>query len=129
MTYQGSSSSGGLPLGVAVLAILIGLVGFFFLLVGLFAIVAPALLAGYAFFGPGLVGGLIVLILGIVLLAVASGLWNQELWALALAILVLVLLLAVNVYHLLEHGSASLLAVLIEVVLIIYLVAVSNHFS
>jgi|SRR5580700_8009354 hypothetical protein len=122
-----SSSVGRLPLGVAILAILIGIFGFFVLLAGIIVIlfgVGIGLAAGSTVFGiGGLVGGIIVLILGIVILAVASGLWDQELWALALAIIVLLF------YGVVEFVSSSWLGLLIVVALLIYLVAVANHFD
>jgi len=79
---------------VAILAILIGIFGFFVFVVGLLlllfgtAIALGGGTAGVFGFG-GAIGGLIVLIIGLVILAVAVGLWNQELWALVLAIIVL----------------------------------------
>jgi hypothetical protein len=117
-----------LPIGVAILAILIGIVGFFFLLVGVLAIFGVLFFHGYLLFGGGLLAALITLIVGIVLLAVAGGLWNQELWALALAILVLVILLAWNLYDFLFGGPYSILSIVIEAVLLVYLIAVSNRF-
>ncbi len=117
-----------LPIGVAVLAILIGIVGFFFLLVGVLAIFGILFFHSYLLFGGGLLAALITLIVGIVLLAVAGGLWNQELWALALAILVLVILLAWNLYDFLFGGHFSILSIVIEAVLLVYLIAVSNRF-
>ena len=90
MSYSGI---GRLPLGVAILAILIGIFGFFVFVVGLLLLFGTAIAlgggtAGVFGFG-GAIGGLIVLIIGLVILAVAVGLWNQELWALVLAIIVL----------------------------------------
>ena len=87
------ANSSTLPLGVAILAVLVGIVGFLYLLV------------------------------------VARGLWDLELWALALAVLILVLLLAANLYRLLVGPGASLVSILIEVVLLVYLVAVRNRFT
>lgn len=122
---------GRLPIGVAILAILIGIVGVFFLIVGLLALLfgGYTYFHGYLFGGIGIIGGLITLIIGIILIAVAGGLWNQELWALALAILVLAILLVWNLYDLFVGAGASLLSIAIEVILLIYLVAVSGHFD
>ncbi|MGI0151685.1 MAG: hypothetical protein ACREC5_07105, partial [Thermoplasmata archaeon] len=71
----------------------------------------------------GAVAGLVILIIGIVILAVAVGLWDQELWALALAVIVLLF------YGVIEFLSASWLAVVIIALLLVYLVAVSGHFD
>jgi hypothetical protein len=119
---------GPLPLGVAILAILIGIFGFFIFLVGLLALVFGTVLVAGAgattVFGVGgALAGFIVLIIGLVILGVAVGLWDQELWALALAIIVLLIFGAV------EFLSASWLGLLIVVGLLVYLVAVSRHFD
>jgi hypothetical protein len=119
---------GRLPLGVAILAILIGVFGFFVLLVGVLLLVfgtAVTLGGGsVAVFGTaGAIAGLIITIIGIVILAIASGLWNQELWALALAIIVLLF------YGVIEFLAQSWLAVLVVGALLVYLVAVSSHFD
>jgi hypothetical protein len=128
MTHRSWGYS-SLPVGVAILAILVGIVGFILVLGGLLIILGFALFDSFAFYGVGLLGGLIVLIFGIVLLVVASGLWDLEMWALALALLVLIISLALNVYDLAYGGGGSVLITVIEAFLVIYLLAVSNHFS
>ncbi|MCI4323612.1 MAG: hypothetical protein L3K03_06295 [Thermoplasmata archaeon] len=121
------SYTGRLPLGVAILAILIGIFGLFILVVGIVVLlfgIGVGLAGGSTVFGVGgAIGGLIILIVGAVILAVAVGLWDQELWALALAIIVLLF------YGVVEFVSASWLALLIVVGLLLYLVAVSSHFD
>lgn len=114
-----------LPLGVAILAILIGIFGAFFLIVGVLFFLAIGLLGSGLLFGSGVVGAILVLVFGIVLLVVASGLWNQELWALALCLIVLLLLLVGAVLS----GTLISLEGLILILLVIYLVAVRHHFS
>jgi len=119
---------GRLPLGVAILAILVGVFGFLIFLVGLLLLVFGTSLAigggMVAVFGTtGTIAGLVFLIIGLVILAVASGLWDQELWALALAIIVLLF------YGVLEFLSQSWLGLLVVGALVAYLVAVSNHFD
>jgi len=117
---------GGLPLGVAILAILVGIFGFFVFLVGIFLLVGVALggVAVTSVFGvTGTLADIIILVIGLVILGVAVGLWNQELWALVLAILVLL------VYAALEFVSASWLGLIVVVLLLIYLVAVARHFD
>jgi hypothetical protein len=123
-----SNSLGGLPLGVAILAVLIGLFGFFVIILGLLIIFGSAVVLGgvgvTSVFGmSGTIGGIIVLIIGIIILAVAVGLWNQELWALVLAILVLLF------YGVVDFIASSWLGLIIVVLLLIYLVAVARHFD
>ncbi len=118
-----------LPLGVAILAILIGIVGFLLLVAGLLGILDIALLGGYLVYGVGIAAALITFVLGLILLGVAGGLWNQRLWALALAILVLLILLGLNLYRIFFGHGASVLATAVELFLLIYLIAVSGHFD
>jgi hypothetical protein len=124
-----NSGVGNLPLGVAILAVLIGIFGLFVLIGGLLLL---ASVAGYGLgvvwvstvFGTaGAVAGIIIAIIGIVILGVAVGLWNQELWALVIAIIVLL------VYGVLEFLSASWVGLLIVVLLIVYMAAVASHFD
>jgi len=123
------SSVGSLPLGVAIIAVLVGIFGFFVLVGGLLLLASAA---GYALGGvwvtsvfgtTGTIAGIIISIIGLVILAVAVGLWNQELWALVLAILVLL------VYAAVEFVAAAWLGLLIVVLLLIYMVAVAKHFD
>ncbi len=122
-----TSNVGRLPLGVAIIAVLIGIFGFFVLLAGILLLllgVGLGLASGATVFGySGTVAGLIILLVGAIVLAVAFGLWDQELWALVLAIIVLLF------YGAVEFLSHSWLALLIIVALLVYLVAVSNHFD
>src|ERR1700674_2399959 len=112
---------GQLPLGVAILAILIGIFGFFVALVGLLLLVAIAGLALGGFvvtnvFGlTGALAGLVILIIGLVILGVAFGLWNQELWALVLAIIVLL------IYGFLDYEAGAWLSLAIVGILLVYL--------
>ena len=116
-----------LPLGVAVLAVLIGIFGFLYVVFGVLAILAVSAF-GVEFpmvFGTGLIGGIILLVAGLVLILVASGLWDLELWALVLSIIV------VGALWLSDALSGALLSFggLILLVLLIYLVAVHRQFA
>jgi len=115
-----------LPLGVAILAILIGIFGFFLFAVGLLVAllgVSVGLTTGGSVFGfTGTIAGVITLLIGGVILAVATGLWDQELWALALAIIALL------VYGVIAFVSGSWLTLVVVLGLLGYLVAVSDHF-
>jgi hypothetical protein len=120
---------GSLPLGVAILAVLVGLFGFFVILIGLALLFVSA---GYVIAGVGVasvfgytgsVAAIIVIIIGLIILGTAVGLWNQELWALVLAILVLLF------YGVVEYLSSAWLGLVIVVLLVVYLAAVSSHFD
>lgn len=132
VNYSGASDYGigRLPLGVAIISVLVGIVGFLFLLDGLFV-----LLLNVAFLNVGsnmsgtaqaygqLYGGAILSVLGAILLGTAVGLWDQRLWALVLAIIVSFLVLA---FELLTGGT---LGIVLAAVLFVYLVAVHRHFD
>lgn len=115
-----------LPLGVAILAVLIGIFAVFLLIVAvlLFVFTGYSVPHAAAYFGVSLLGELLLFIFGLVLLFVATGLWNRELWALALSIIVLGLLLLGD----LINGTLLTLGGLVTLLLIVYLVAVHNHF-
>jgi hypothetical protein len=115
---------------VGILAILIGLVGLFFLLIGILLTVAalglfivPAAAAYGIYSGSALAAGLVTLVFGAVLVFVATGLWDLELWALALTAIVVALIVVLLVIA----GSFGW-SLLISVGLLIYLVAVRGHF-
>ena len=123
-----STSIGRLPLGVAIIAVLVGIFGFFILLLGLLIAllgIGFGLAGSSTVFGlGGLIGGLIVLIIGAIWQAVADmDLWNRGLWALVLAILVLLF------YGAVEFVSQSWVGFVIVAILLVYLVAVSSHFD
>jgi len=124
----GSYPSRTLPLGVAILAILIGIVAVLLLIVAVAAIVVFTGLAFFTqfhVFGGGIVAGVLLLIFSIILLAVAFGLWRLEIWALALSIIVILILLLSNVLH----GALVSLSSLILVLLLVYLFVVRHHFD
>ena len=125
-----SSMEGELPILVGLLAIIIGLVGLFFAVIGIIiilvaigSIAVPAASAFAVLSGSTLFAGLLTLILGGVLLAVASGLWDCEMWALVVAGIVV----AVIIGLLVVAGSYGW-SLLISVCAFVYLIAVSNHF-
>jgi len=121
--------TGRLPLGVAILAILIGIFGFFVLIGGLLLLLTVAgvslgALGVTVVFGmTGIGAAIIVLVVGLVILGTAFGLWNQELWALVIAIIVLLF------YAVVEFLGSAWLGLVIVVLLLVYLVAVSSHFD
>ncbi|HTT73512.1 MAG TPA: hypothetical protein VMG99_05115 [Thermoplasmata archaeon] len=125
-----------LPLGVAVLAVLTGLVGALILLAGivivLVALFAIASAGWVAPFGAGMIAGLVILLVGAVVVAIASGLWDQELWAFVLAVLVTGAGVLWFVARPLWDGggvaSIETLPALVFGGLFVYLLAVNNHF-
>lgn len=112
------------PIGVAILAILIMLVGAIFLLAAL----GVYFLAGFAairglptFFGiGGAFLGTVLLVFALIFIGVGLGLWHLRSWAWWLAMIVLVLSIV---------GSLGDLAgLVIPLILLIYLVLVRHHF-
>ncbi|MCI4342424.1 MAG: hypothetical protein L3K11_08675 [Thermoplasmata archaeon] len=128
--YRRTSHEGELPILVGILAILIGLVGLFFLLIGVLLVVTalgfvlvPAAAAYSVFSGTALLGGVVTLVFGAVLVFVATGLWDLEVWALALTGIVVALLIV-----LLVVAASFGWSLLIAIALLVYLVAVRGHF-
>ncbi len=115
------------PLGVAILAVLLGLFGILLVLVGLLALVGSLALSflspGAAFFGlPLLVLGVIFLLFGVIVLVSAVGLWHLRLWALVLALIA-------SFFELVQYGvSHSWVGFAIVFLIFVYLIAVHRHF-
>jgi len=117
-----------LPLGVAVLSILVGLYGFFLFFVGLLLF---AKIAVNSYLGEpetfGLVGyelAAVVAIIGLVILGIAVALWRLRLWALVLALLFLLYELVTFAYA----GHYESLGFVLALVIFLYLIAVNRHF-
>ena len=125
-----------LPLGVAILAVLMGLVGAFILVIGLLGVAAALLgtatIGGTAAFGGGLLPSLITFLIGALILAVAFGLWDQELWAFVLALIATGLgvfwFIGRPLYY--GEGLAAILNIpaIVSGLLFVYLLAVNDHF-
>ena len=117
-----------LPLGVAVVSVLIAAFGVVLLLAGLLFLLAtvvgayvPASLE--IFQSIDLYGASILAILGAALIGIATSLWRQETWALWTT---LVLVFATSAY-LFFTGQISVLF-LVFVVLFVYLISVRRYF-
>jgi hypothetical protein len=127
-TYSTYTAPRSRPILVSILAILVGIYGFIVVLLGLFLLVGNTLLSsfgGASFLGyTGYVAGAIVLIVGLIILGVAVGLWHLRVWALVIALLFL--LLEMVVYGL-AHAFLSF-QFIVSLILFIYLLAVSRHF-
>lgn len=117
-----------LPVGIAILSILIAflgvamvLAGLLFLLNALFGSAVPTSLEVFQSLSP--LGAAILLVLGAALLSVATSLWHQETWALWTTI---VLVFATTAY-LFFTGSITVLF-LVFILLLVYLLAVRRYF-
>jgi hypothetical protein len=117
-----------LPIGVAVVSVLIGLVGFIMVLAALLFVlsqvvgwVVPTSLEILP--AVDVFAALILLIVGAALLAIATSLWHQETWALWTTIVLVFVMTA----YLFFTGSISIIFVLF-VALLVYLLAVRRYF-
>ncbi len=115
------------PIGVAILAVLIGIVGFLLIIAGvLLAALDIAVGLSLPQFGSYgfLIAGIVILVIGLIILGVALGLWHQRLWALVLAIIVFALYFISDAIA----GAYFSLGAIISLILVIYLIAVHRHF-
>lgn len=120
------------PLGVAILSVLIGIYGFLVFVIGLLIAVGSSVFSYLGGANPlhilgvsGVVAGLIILVIGLIILGLAVGLWHLRMWALVLTVLFLILEIVLNALA----GAYLSLGFIIAVILLIYLLAVSSHFS
>jgi hypothetical protein len=117
------------PLGVAILAVLIGIYGFLVFLAGLLLAVGSSVLSGLGnathFFGQsGVIVGVIAAIIGLIVLGLAVGLWHLRMWALVLTLLFLIFELVSNALA----GAYISLGFIVALILFLYLLAVHRHF-
>jgi hypothetical protein len=117
-----------LPIGVAIVCILIAVGGIVVLVSGLLfllnqylgtAIPTQLLIVHQV----DVIGAAVLVLLGAVLLGVATALWNQEAWALYTTVVVLFLALG----YLFFTGSITVVFLLF-LLLFVYLLAVRHHF-
>lgn len=120
------------PLGVAILAVLIGLYGFIVFLLGLFIAIGSTVFGAFNSSSPfhefgltGLLAGVITLVIGLIILGLAVGLWHLRMWALVLTILFLIL--EVVLYGI--AGAFLTFGFIVAILLLVYLIAVNRHFS
>ncbi len=117
-------------LGVIVLSVLIGIYGFF-VTIGAIIILAvlpfPNVIPLPLSFGSQLFIGIISLVLWIILILIAIGLWNLRMWALLVTIVVLLIAFILQLVHF--NGSAlSYASVIIVGLLLLYTVLIRKHF-
>lgn len=117
------------PLGVAILAFLVGLFGFLLILGGALVVAGAAALSflgvpsHFAGLG-GIAFGAIILIIGLIVLGLALGLWHLRMWALVLTLLFVL-------FELISYGLAGLFVTfgfIFALFLFVYLLAVRRHF-
>jgi hypothetical protein len=126
--WQPSPTVPRLPIGVAVLSVLIAVVALVMILGGLLYLIAEL---GGSYFPSALdlfpsidlLGAAILLILGLCMIAVATALWRQETWALWTTLIVV---FGATVYEFFT-GSINILF-LVFVVLFVYLLCVRRYF-
>ena len=118
------------PLGVAILAVLVGIYGFLLILLGALVLAGVAathffgLPTGFAGLGTVALGA-VVLIVGLIILGLALGLWHLRMWALVLTLLFVI-------FELVSYGLAGAfvsLGFILALVLFVYLLAVHRHFQ
>jgi len=127
-TYTSYTPSKSRPILVSILAILIGIYGFLVVLLGLLLLVGNSLFSsfgGASFYGySGTIAGVLVLVVGLIILGVAVGLWHLRVWALVVALLFLIV-------EMVSYGIAHAFLTwefIVSLLLFIYLLAVSRHF-
>ena len=135
MTHPGyTSPEPGRPLGVALIAFLLGVFGFFTFVGGILIAVLKYYglnLGGSNLYGvSGLTLGLVLIVLGLIELGVATGLWRLRMWALVVAVLVLLFEVVGPLISIAENraGDGAVLGIVIPLLLLIYLIAVRRHF-
>jgi len=118
------------PIGVAILAVLVGLYGLLLILAGVLVLAGVAathflgIPTGFAGLGAFAVG-VIVLIVGLIILGLALGLWHLRMWALVLTLLFVI-------FELISYGLAGAfvsLGFILALILFVYLLAVHRHFQ
>ncbi len=114
------------PIGVAIIAILSFLAGIgeLFLGIGLLGLAALGATAGAGFLAAfaGIIGG-VLLILGLITLAVAIGLWRMRSWAWWIALIVNLLSIVLSI------GTASYIGVIFPLIIVIYLIVIRDKFG
>jgi len=114
------------PIGVAIIAILSFLAGIgeLFLGIGLLGLAALGATAGAGFLAAfaGIIGG-VLLILGLITLAVAIGLWRMRSWAWWIALIVNLISVVLSI------GTASYIGVITPLLLEIYLIVIRDKFG
>jgi hypothetical protein len=116
------------PILVSILAFLVGLFGILWIVLGALVLAgsaAPAFLGAGSLVGTtGIIAGAVILIIGLIILGLALGLWHLRLWALVLTLIFLLFEIVGDALR----GSYVSFGFIVGVLLFIYLLAVSRHF-
>ena len=114
------------PIGVAIIAILSFLAGLVEILggVALLGLAALGATAGAGFLAAfaGIIGG-VLLILGLITLAVAIGLWRMRSWAWWIALIVNLISIVLSI------GTAGYVGVIFPLIIVIYLIVIRDKFG
>ena len=116
-----------LPLGVAVLAVLVGIYGFVLFVLGLLAFTHIAVSQYLGVPSLGLSGyehATLVTLFGLVILGIGVALWRLRLWALVLGLLFLLYEIVTYAYA----GKYETFGFILALVIFLYLIAVNRHF-
>ncbi|MGP8076806.1 MAG: hypothetical protein ACLP8Y_08810 [Thermoplasmata archaeon] len=124
-----TTSTYGRPLGVAILAVLVGLFGVLIIIGGLLLLAAatiPSFLGvPSSFVGEsGALWGVIVLIIGLIILGLALGLWHLRMWALVLTLI----FVFIELVSFAIAGNFVSLGFILSLIIFVYLIAVNRHF-
>ncbi len=118
-----------LPLGVAILSVLVGIYGFILFVLGLLLFGSVAVTQSYfhvpSTFGvTGLALAALVTIFGLVILGIGVALWRLRLWALVLGLLFLLW----EIFSYAYAGAYATFGFVFAVIIFVYLIAVHRHF-
>lgn len=111
------------PIGVAILAILVILIGVLFLVGAIAVLFLSGFVALAGLLPFGMLGGLlgiVLLIVALIWIAVGLGLWHLRSWAWWLAIIVMILSIL--------GGLTAPGSIVIPLIILIYLILVRHHF-
>ncbi|HVB72045.1 MAG TPA: DUF2127 domain-containing protein [Ktedonobacteraceae bacterium] len=110
------------PLGVTIISILLGIQAVLLIVVGLTAVLAGGVSGtGFLFFV-----GWIPLVIGILSLILAWGLWNLRPWAFWTAVILEALSIINHIFGLGNNGSRGTGGLIISVIILLYLLLDSN---
>ena len=110
------------PLGITIISILLGIQGVLFIVIGLTSIFAGGVVGSAALFYLGW----FPLILGIVSLILARGLWNLRPWAFWTTAVLEILSIIDHIFGLANNGQKGIGDLIISLVILLYLLLDRN---
>ena len=109
------------PLGITIIAIIMAIQGILGIIAGILSLTASGANPAFA------VAGIITLILGVLYLVLAWGLWTLQPWAFWATVVLEVIALINGIFALSQHNtSTGLLNIVIALIILIYLFADRN---